>query len=430
MSMRIFLTGATGFIGGHLLRSLVDRGHEVTCLARGSGADCLEAMALPGVKVLRGEFTHPESWLPAVAGHEAVVNTVGLVRQSKEAPFAVVHTEVPVALFEAVARAGVRKVVQLSALGADSKAGSAFLRSKGIADQRLAGMSLPHVILRPSFVYGPGNHSMTFFLSLAALPVTPIAGDGEYRVQPVHVDDVVRALVLAIERDDLAGLAMDLGGGSALAFGAMVDLLARWLGKPKGARKLHLPSALMRCVAAATDLLGGHGPITREELSMLERGSVADNRPFIHHFGFEPLPFEIGMARRPRTEAVLWHARLTHLRVPLRLSIAFLWLWTGFVSAFVYPEWESLAMLARSGITGPLAPVVLYGISLFEIGLAVATAVGYRIRLVGMIQLALVLAFTAILTVTMPEFWWHPFGPLSKNAALITATLVMMALEA
>jgi hypothetical protein len=74
--------------------------------------------------------------------------------------------------------------------------------------------------------------------------------------------------------------------------------------------------------------------------------------------------------------------------------------------------------------------LILYGISLFEIVLAVATAIGYRTQLVGTIQLALVLAFTAILTVSMPEFWWHPFGPLSKNAALIAATAVMMALEA
>jgi uncharacterized protein YbjT (DUF2867 family) len=428
--MRIFLTGATGFIGGHLLRALAERGHAVTCLARGCGARRLEAMALPGVRVVRGELTRPAEWLSAVAGHEGVINTAGIIRETRESRFAAVHTDVPNALFEAAARSGARKIVQLSALGADPKAESGFLRSKGAADHRLSEMGGSYVILRPSFVCGPGDHSMTFFLSLAALPLTPIPGDGQYRVQPVHVDDLVHALVQAVERDELTGLAVDLGGRDPLTFDGMMDVLARWLGKPNGARKLHVPRTLMRAVAAITGALGGRGPISREELSLLEQGNVADNGPFIRDFGFEPLAFEVGMARRPHLEETVWHARLTHLRVPLRLSIAFLWLWTGFVSAFVYPEWESLAMLARVGITGPVAPLILYGISLFEIALAVATAAGYRIRLVGTIQLALVLAFTAILTAFMPEFWWHPFGPLSKNASLITATLVMIALEA
>lgn len=386
--MRVFLTGATGFIGDHLLEALVAREHEVTCLARGGGAARLEAMALPGVRVVRGEFTRPEEWLGEIAGHDAVVNTVGIIRETGRSKFKVLHADAPVALFEAAARGGIRKIVQLSALGAAPEADTAFLRSKGAADRRLAELGVPYVVVRPSLVYGPGDHSMTYFLSLAALPVTPIPGDGQYRVQPVHVDDLVRALVQAVERDDLAAITVDAGGRAPLIFDAMFDVLARWLGRPNGARKLHVPRALVQWVAAATDALGGRGPINPEELRLLERGNVADNGPFIREFGFEPVAFEAGMARRPRTEAIEWHARLTHLRVPLRLSIAFIWLWTGFVSAFVYPEWESLAMLARVGITGAVAPVILYGISLFEIALGVATAAGYRIRLLGMIQLA------------------------------------------
>src|SRR5438309_8614297 len=115
--MRIFLTGGTGFIGGHLLRALVERGHAVTCLARGSRANQLEAMALPGARVVQGEFTQPEEWLPNLSGHDAVVNTVGIIRETKRASFAAVHTAAPVALFEAAARSGVQKIVQLSAVG-------------------------------------------------------------------------------------------------------------------------------------------------------------------------------------------------------------------------------------------------------------------------------------------------------------------------
>jgi uncharacterized protein YbjT (DUF2867 family) len=427
--MRIFLTGATGFIGDHLLRALTERGHAVTCLARGAGARRIAAMALPGVRVVEGEFTRPEAWLAHLAGHDAVVNTVGIIREAPGATFAAVHTEAPIALFEAAARAGVRKIVQLSAMGADESAVSRYHRSKHAADLRLAQLGVPYVVIRPSLVYGPGDHSMTFFLSLAALPLTPIPGDGQYRVQPVSVDDLVHALVLAVEREHLAGLTVDIGPRQGLNFDELIDALARWLGKRRGALKLHLPWALMRLIAAFTDALGGRGPITGEELGMLRRGSFAEIDPFVDRFGIEPLPFEVGLARQPRSEAIVWHARLQHLRVPLRLSVAFIWLATGLISAFVYPERESLALLAQTGITGAAAPVVLYGTSFFEIALGLATALGYRLQWIGTIELALIVAFTSILTLRIPAFWWHPFGPLTKNIPLIVATLVMMALE-
>lgn len=427
--MRIFLTGATGFIGGHLLRALVERGHAVTCLARGEGARRLAAMALPGVRVAEGEFTRPHEWVGHVAGHEAVVNCVGIIRETPRATFAAVHTEAPIALFEAAAAAGARKVVQLSALGADERAESRYMRTKGAADAHLARLPVPSVVLRPSIVYGPGDHSMSVFLTLAALPVTPVPGDGQYRLQPVHVEDLVRAMVQTVERVDLAGLTVDVGGAEPVTFNVLLDELARWLGKTGGARQLPVPWGLMRLAAAVTDALGGRGPITGEELALLRRGSVADVEPFAERFGFVPAPVAVGLARQPRTEAAVWHARLAPLRTPLRLSVAFVWLASGVVSAFVYPEAESRALLAEVGLTGAAATMALYGSSALDVLLGLAIAVRYQVRRAGAVSLALLLGYMAILTVAIPGFWWHPFGPLTKNVPFIVATLVMMALE-
>jgi hypothetical protein len=184
----------------------------------------------------------------------------------------------------------------------------------------------------------------------------------------------------------------------------------------------------MDLTAAVTDALGGRGPISGEELGMLRRENFADNRPFIERFGFTPVAIEPGLARMPLTEAGKWHARLAFLRLPLRLSIAFVWLVTGIVSAFVSSA-EGFRLLAQIGITGPLANVALYGTAYFEIALGLATALGWRLRLLGTIQIVLMLGFTAILTWGIPEMWLHPFGPLTKNIPLLVATLVMMALE-
>jgi uncharacterized protein YbjT (DUF2867 family) len=427
--LRIFLTGATGFIGGHLLHALSQHGHQVTCLARGDGAERLAAMALPGVRVVAGEFTRPAEWVAHLAGHDIVVNTVGIIRERPGATFAAVHAEAPVALFEAAVRSGVRKIVQVSALGAEEGAPSRYHRTKGAADAALARLGVPYLVLRPSFVYGSGDRSMALFLALAAQPVTPVPGDGQYRVQPVTVEDVVRALAMAVERGECSEGIVAVGGREALTFDALLDVLARRLGRRHGARKLHVPWSVMGVLAALTDAAGGRGPITGEELGMLRRGNVADNRAFVERFGFEPLAFEAGIARRPRTEAELWHARLTHLRVPLRLTVAFIWLATGIISAFVYPEAESRDLMARVGLSGLPATAALYGASYAEIALGLATAFGYRVRLMGAIELALIGVFTALLTFGIPELWIHPFGPLTKNIPLVGATLAMMALE-
>lgn len=290
--MRVFLAGATGFIGGHLLRELLARGHEVTCLVR-PVARCAQR---PGVRIIRGEWTAPEGWLGAVAGHEAVVNAVGIIRETPGASFAAVHTSAPLALFAEAARVGARKVVQVSALGADEGAISRFHRTKRAADRGLAALGVPYVILRPSLVYGPGDHSIGFFARLVALPMTPVPGDGRFLVQPIHVADLARAVATAVERDDLATATIDAGGGKALTFDAMLDALARRRGKAR-ARKLHIPWGVMGLVARATDLLG-RGPITSEELGMLRRGNHADIAPFVAAFGFRPRGFAEGARER------------------------------------------------------------------------------------------------------------------------------------
>jgi uncharacterized protein YbjT (DUF2867 family) len=209
------------------------------------------------------------------------------------------HTTSPIALFEGAAKTGASKIVQISALGADELARSRFHRTKLAADQHLARLGVPYVILRPSLVYGPGDHSMAFFSRLARLPVTPVPGDGCYRVQPLHVRDLVRAVLCALQRPHLSAVVADIGGGEVLTFNEMLDLLARRQGKSCGARKVHIPWSLMSLVALATDRLSGYGPITTDELNMLKRENFTP-RPaqFVDLFGFEPLPFSIGVTER------------------------------------------------------------------------------------------------------------------------------------
>jgi uncharacterized protein YbjT (DUF2867 family) len=303
--MRIFLTGATGFIGSHTLRALAARGHQVTCLVRRAGRSSAQwervtrrLAVAGGTRIVAGEWISPATWRDALAGHDAVVNAVGIIRETRHARFDVVQTAAPIALFEAAAKVAACKIVQVSALGADVGARSTFHRSKRAADEHLARLGVPYVVLRPSFVYGPGDHSMAFFARLARWPLAPVPGEGRSLLQPVYIADLVSAIVQAVEREDLAAQVVDMGGAEALTFDALLDCLARAEGKTRGARKLHIAWPLMALAAAGTDLLGGHGPITRDELDMLRRVMPVDISPFVELFGFVPRPFSEGVLLR------------------------------------------------------------------------------------------------------------------------------------
>src|SRR4051812_32405997 len=182
---RVLLLGASGFIGRRLLDALVAAGHDVTCGAR-------RVQSLPGCRCIEVDYTRDhalEDWLPRLAGIDVVVNAVGILRETRNASFDALHVAAPVALFNACARAGVRKVVQISALGADEAAESRYHRSKRKADDALAALDVPWVIVQPSLVFGIGGTSAALFSRLAALPLIPVPGRGEQQVQPVHVDD-------------------------------------------------------------------------------------------------------------------------------------------------------------------------------------------------------------------------------------------------
>jgi len=423
--MRVLLTGGTGFIGREIQRQLLASGHEVRAVVR--RPDRIPKTA--GLEAVAGDFsvdTEPSAWKERLEGIDAVVNAVGIIRERGASTFDTVQRKTPIALFDACAESGVRRVVQVSAMGASPDHGQPFLATKGVADEHLASLQLDSVILRPSLVVGADGESARLFRGLAALPVVPIPGDGSYRFNPLHVEDVGKAACVALEMETMPTGAFDLGGAQQVSLEGMLLALRQWLGERASGPTLSIPLALMALPAWFGDLTG-IGPIDSAQLSMLKDGAAADTAPFEAAFGFVPRGLDALLAEQPPTEAERWHARLAQLKVPMRLLIATIWLITPTVSL---AQWDlGLELQLRSGVPEALAPLLLVSSCVLEYAIAIPLLIGRWVRAAGWVQIGLMCFFTVFLSVTQSELWLDPFGPLSKNLPLIAATLGMIALE-
>lgn len=280
--MKVLLTGASGFIGRHLALQLGLAGHGVVPLSRHHGVD------------LR-RLTTPAAWRPWLAAVDAVVNAAGLIGETPGQRFADLHVRAPVALFQACAEAGVRRVVQVSALGADSAASSAYHLSKRVADEALRRLPLDWFILRPSLVDGPGGTSASLLRRVAAWPLIPVPGSGQQRVQPVQVTDLVAGV--------MACLAAPRGGLTLDVVGPQVFTLAEWLQRLRclqglpAARLLPVP---LRLAFALTWLGRGLSPLCRvDNLRMLQAGSVGLASPFEAFLGRPLRPVAAGREGGP-----------------------------------------------------------------------------------------------------------------------------------
>jgi len=420
----VLLTGASGFIGSRLAAALAAAGHEVVCAVRDPGRAHDARFRYVQADFLRD--TTPQAWRPRLDGVDVVVNAVGIIREQGAQTFARLHEEAPRALFQACADAGVRQVVQISALGADAQAQSRYHLSKKRADDFLAALPLRSVIVQPSLVFGAGGASAALFTMLASLPLIALPGNGEQQIQPVHVDDLVAAIVALLHHPLPPGTRVALAGPRAISLRAFLASLreAMDLGK---ARFLPMPLPLVRAAAAAGKLLPA-SLLDPETLQMLERGNTADPVQITALLGRPPRAprdFVAGSGAR----SVRLQAQLAWLLPMLRLSIALVWIVTGIVSLGLYPVQDSYALLARVGITGVLAPLMLYGAALLDLVFGIATLLLRRRRLLWYAQLAVILFYTAIISWRLPEFWLHPYGPLLKNLPMLAAIWLLLEVE-
>jgi uncharacterized protein YbjT (DUF2867 family) len=389
--LKVLVLGAGGFIGRHTVAGLRAAGHEVV------------PSAIRFERALR-----PQAWLHALGGVEAVVNAVGILRERRGQTFRTLHDAAPRALFQACETAGVRRVVQISALGADEGARSRFHLSKKRADDFLASSALDWAIVQPSLVFGEGGRSTRLFTLLAALPVTPLPGDGRQRVQPIHIDDLTEVIVKLVAWP--VKTKVHAVGPREITLRDWLALLRAQMGLGK-ARFVEMPRAMV--------------PLERETLQMLERGNTASPATVTQLLRRAPRAPEefIGKAQG---RALATRARLDWLLPLLRACVAIVWIASGVVSLGLYPVADSLALLARAGVGSGF---FLYGAALLDIAMGAGIYVLKNRRWLWRLQILLILGYSAIIAWWLPEFLLHPFAPVLKNLPMLAAIVALHELE-
>jgi len=289
--MKVFVTGATGFVGKHMARRLVDGGHQLKCLSVGTDGPDADFLRELGAEVVAGDILDAGSLADAAAGAEVVIHLVGIIFERRGATFEQIHVRGTMNALAAAAVAGAKQYIHMSALGTGPGAGSGYFRTKWEAEERVRASGLDHTIFRPSTIIGPGGEFIDMLLGqVRRSPLVPVIGDGNYRMQPVSVFDVAACFVNAINNPRAINQVYELGGPEPLSYNEMMETIFRVTGKKR--MRVHIPVFMVRPVAWLGERFMSRPLLTTDQLKMLLRDNVCDTIRMREDLGVDPKPFE------------------------------------------------------------------------------------------------------------------------------------------
>lgn len=305
----VLVTGASGFVGSHVIPALLDAGHRIHALVRDAAAAEDVMRRLPAerrssIETRRGDVTRPDTLPPALTGADAVVHLAAVPRDwDGGQTLRLVNTEGTRNVVAAMQAAGVERLVHLGGLGLADEPDLHFAgsKAKGIAIVRESG--LRWTILDPSLLFGPRDGFFNILAGLVRMSpgVVPITGRGDARFQPLAIEDLARACAIALGDDAYAGRELPLGGPRYWTYREIVAEVLRGMGKRR--LLMPMPVAVIRLVAGAAEAVRLPFPVATDQLRQLRLDNVGPLDSVRAGFGFEPRPMEGG---------------LTHLRRKLR----------------------------------------------------------------------------------------------------------------
>lgn len=291
----ITIFGGTGFIGRHTVRRLLKPEARIRVVSRNWAVHgrVLQPMADVG-QIVGGpvDLSSEQALTDLLTGSHAVINLIGILNETSATKFEEVQGQLPGRIARAAVAAGVERMAQISAIGADQDSPSVYARTKALGEQTVREAMPDAAILRPSIVVGPEDGFFNRFAAMARLlPALPLIGGGKTRFQPVYVGDVAAAIVAVLERDDARGRTYELGGPKIYSFAELMRYMLEVIGR----RRLLVPLSfdLAALQARVLELLPSP-PLTRDQVELLKSDNVvAADALTLADLGITPTPIEL-----------------------------------------------------------------------------------------------------------------------------------------
>jgi uncharacterized protein YbjT (DUF2867 family) len=291
--LKILIIGGTGFIGSRIAEKLVAAGHRITVPTR-RRERAKHLFMLPTCDLIEANVHEPSALNELMAGQDVVINLVGILHGNKGnigVPYGSdwqrAHVTLPRNIAAAMKANRVKRYLHMSALGANSKGPSMYQRSKGDGEALVKATDLAWTIFRPSVVFGPGDKFLNTFAQLQQFaPVVPLAG-ASCKFQPVHVDDVAKAFVQAINRDESVGQTYELAGPEVFTLKELVQITGRTAGVARPV--MAVPEFVGRIQALMMSLMPGEPLLSKDNLdSMHVDNIIIDGKDGCTNLGIYP----------------------------------------------------------------------------------------------------------------------------------------------
>ena len=287
--MLVLVTGATGFLGRRVVRQLQEHGHDVRCLVHTPGRE--RSLPERTVDVHYGSVLDLDALSELLYDVGAVIHLVATIRQVKGATYEQINRQGVANMVAAARDNGVKHFIQVSAIGATGDPAYAYLYSKWRGEQEVVSGGVPYTIIRSSLMFGEGDGFLNPLAGLTRVfPVVPVVGSGRNRFQPIAVEDAGRCIVSAVDRGDLKGKIIEIGGPQQLSYNEIMAVVARTMGKRR--LRIHLPMWLGYLAAAVLRRFQARPLATADQLRMLTIRNVAERGTVEQTFGFTPRTLE------------------------------------------------------------------------------------------------------------------------------------------
>lgn len=427
--MRILVLGGYGLIGLSILRRLHAAGHDVVGLGRDAERGRRLFPRAEWISADIATLSSASDWRPLIAGVDVVVNASGALQDSSRDRLRAVQDDAIRALIDACEVGDPSRFIQISAPGANPEAASAFLATKGAADDRLRRSALRWNILRPGLVLAPETYGGTALLrALAAIPLILPAVYPRSPVQTVWIGDVVGAVELLLENTQLAGRTDDLMHRDRHS---LIELLARfraWLGLPPARARIALPNIIAHSVSVIADLggrLGWRSPLRSTAMRIMRGGVTGDADAWQTDTGMVLKSLDESLASMPATRQDRHFARMQLLLPLIVVVLALFWTISGVLGLARMDAAASVIQPALGGLAewtvalGSVADIVI-GLAFLHRRLLPWAALG---------AVSVSAAYLVGATLLAPALWFDPLGPLVKVVPAMVLALTALALS-